>query len=262
MAKGQAGKWLLRRTGYYSLGETRTLLGQISSMVNMKKYSLATLCVVWCMLNIFILPSPLLVEHSSLSLPLQMVLFAFLTGIFIMPFILGTQEFDKLGKSLTVDNDLSITFAKISPLIFIYFMIISMIWYPKGGGLLLALNQKISDPNWWEFGIYALIIYYVASKTAVKPYQHVTSALLGIMAVQHFIAFYFWYRMDDGCRTDYDGYVECDDSYIQHADRNIEKASALNLTYESLAAAELFVVLIYSLSAYVVISIIKERLYP
>lgn len=229
-------------------------------MLNMKKYNLAALCVVWCMLNIFILPSPLLVERSSLSLPLQMVLSALLTGIFILPFILGTQEFEKLGKSLTVDNDLSITFAKISPLIFIYFMVISMMWYPKGGDLMLALNHKISNPNWWELGVYALIIYYVASKTAVKPYQHVTSALLGIMAVQNFIALYFWHRMDDGCRTDDDGYVECDYSYVQHMIRISEKADHLGLTPESLIAADLYIMMIYSIVTYILISILKAKI--
>lgn len=126
----------------------------------------------------------------------------------------------------------------------------------------MALQQEISSLSWWKFGIYAFIIYYVATKTAVKPYQHMTSALLGLIAVQHFITLYFWYRMDDGCRTDYDGYVECDDSYTQHTDRNIEKASALNLSYESLAAGKFFIMLVYSLSAYIVISIIKEKLHP
>lgn len=232
-------------------------------MLNVKKYYLATLFVVWCLFNIFILQSlESLIVASSLSLPLQIIMGWGLAGFFIIPFILGTQEFDELGKSLTVDDDLLITFAKISPLILVYFTIIFLIWYPGSGRFTAALSHTVSYPNWWKFGISTLIIYYVVSKTAIKPHKNVTSALLGIMAVQNVVKLYYWYRLDDGCTTDYVGYVECDDSHIQNAARMMEKASALNLTYESLMAAELFIMLIYSVAAYVVISIIREKLCP
>jgi hypothetical protein len=203
-----------------------------------------------------------LIVASNLSLSLQIIMGWGLAGFFISPFILGTQEFDELGKSLTVDNNLMITFAKISPLILVYFTIIFLIWYPGDGHFMGALSHTVSNPNWWKFGIFTLIIYYLVSKTAIKPYRNVTPALLGIMAAHNVVELSYWYRLDDGCTTDYDGYVECDDSYIQNADRMMEKASALNLTYESLMAAELFIMLIYSLAAYVVISITKEKLYP
>ena len=42
---------------------------------------------------------------------------------------------------------------------------------------------------------------------------------------------YFFYRLDDGCSTDFDGYVDCDDSYVQSADRAAETAESTGLRF-------------------------------
>jgi hypothetical protein len=68
----------------------------------------------------------------------------------IVPFIIGTIEFGKLGKYLTIGDNLHLTFLKISPLILIYLSIIILIWLPKDGNLAEALSYKIKNPNWFK----------------------------------------------------------------------------------------------------------------
>jgi hypothetical protein len=231
-------------------------------MLNVKKYYLATLLVVWCLFNIFMWQSLLsLLAESTLSLPLRIVMGWGLAVFFLAPFISGTLYFDALGKSLTVDNDLFITFARISPLIFVYFMIIFLIWYPGDGRFTAALSHTVSNPNWLKIGFYTLFVYCVVSVTAKRPYKSVTSGLLGTMAVQHIIALASQDKLDGGCATE-NGYVDCGDNYLQYLHLMKEKPSSETFTYESLIASELSSMLIYSIVAYVVISVTKEKLYP
>ena len=227
-----------------------------------KKYYFYMLCVVWCLFNIFIFEIPLnLIEYSSLSFPLQLLMDCSLLAFFIFPFLLGTQEFDKIGRSLTIDNDLLITFAKISPLILVYYTIMFLIWYPGDGRFTAALSHTVSNPNWLKIGFYTIIVYYVVSATAERPYKNVTSGLLATMVVQHIIALFSWENLDVGCASD-NGYVDCDDNYLQYLHLMMEKPSTETFTYESLFVAELFSMLTYSIVAYVVISIIRKKLYP
>jgi len=234
-----------------------------SAMSIIVKYKLAMLYVSWCLISIF--ASPHFTKTITLqNLPLLMELFIELIlelVIFVVPFCLGTAEFNKIGKKLTVENSLYLTFIKISPLISVYLFIIVLIWYPKHESLLPALNHVIKNPDWWKMGIFTIIIYYVVRHTAVEPYENVTSALLGLLAFWHITEIYHWYRVDDGCRTDHDGYTDCDDSYIQIMDRKIEGAALLNLNYESFIAAELYFMLFYSLLCYVFLSSVRVKFF-
>ena len=234
-----------------------------SAMSIIVKYKLAMLYVSWCLISIF--ASPHFTKTITLqNLPLLMELFIELIlelVIFVVPFCLGTAEFNKIGKKLTVENSLYLTFIKISPLISVYLFIIVLIWYPKHESLLPALNHVIKNPDWWKMGIFTIIIYYVVRHTAVEPYENVTSALLGLLAFWHITEIYHWYRLDDGCRTDHDGYTDCDDSYIQIMDRKIEGAALLNLNYESFIAAELYFMLFYSLLCYVFLSSVRVKFF-
>ena len=229
----------------------------------MVKYKLAMLYVTWCLIGIFVSPhfkNTIILQN----LPLLMELFIGLIlelVIFVVPFYLGTAEFNKIGKKLTVENSLYLTLIKISPLVIVYFLIILLIWHPKNEGLLPALNHVVKNPDWWKLGFSTIIIYYIVRHTAVEPYENVTSALLGLLAFWHITEIYHWYRVDDGCRTDHDGYTDCDDSYIQIMDRKIEGAALLNLNYESFIAAELYFVLFYSLLCYVFLSSVKVKFF-
>ena len=225
---------------------------------------MAMLCVAWCLFNIFILPNLWnVITLPNLPATLEMMIYGFGGAAFlIVPFIIGTIEFGKLGKYLTIGDNLHLTFLKISPLILIYLSIIILIWLPKDGNLAEALSYKIKNPNWLGLGFVAFVTYFLASNTAVSPYEDVTGTMLGLLAVQHLFKMNTWYRLDDGCRTDYNGNVDCDDSYTQNIDTIIAEASSLNLTSESLMAADLYIMLIYSLIAYIVISTVKARISP
>jgi hypothetical protein len=234
-----------------------------SAMSIMVKYKLAMLYVTWCLIGIFVSPhfkNTIILQN----LPLLMELFIGLIlelVIFVVPFYLGTAEFNKIGKKLTVENSLYLTLIKISPLVIVYFLIILLIWHPKNEGLLPALNHVVKNPDWWKLGFFTIIIYYIVRHTAVEPYKNVTSALLGLLAFWHIKEIYHWYRLDDGCRTDHGGYTDCDDSYIRIMDQKIEEAALLNLNYESFIAAELYFVLFYSLLCYVFLSSVKVKFF-
>jgi hypothetical protein len=136
-----------------------------------------------------------------------------------------------------------------------------LIWYPGDGSFTAALIHTVSNPNWLKIGFYTLVVYWVVSATAERPYKNVTSGLLGTMAVQHLIALTSGEKLDGGCATE-NGYVDCGDNYLQYLHLMKEKPSSETFTYESLIAAELSSMLIYSIVAYVVISVTKEKLYP
>lgn len=225
------------------------------------RYYIAALCTLWCYFNISVLPY-LMNEDLFFYLPagLQFPIYGIVAAVMFAPFIIGSKEFDKIGKSLTVDNSLLMTLTKLSPIIIVYLSVIVYIWYPKSGNLPQALVHSAENPNWFKLVIYAVVIHFIASRTAIEPYKYVTTALLGLLASQHLLKLYFWYRLDDGCRTDYDGYVECDFSYVQHMDRISEEAATLGLTSESLIAADLYIMMIYSIVTYIFISILKAKI--
>lgn len=226
------------------------------------RYGVAALCLAWCLFNISQLQK-LMNEKLFLDLPsgLEFPAYWFITAFTLAPFVIGAMEFDKIGKSLTVGDSLFMTLAKLSPLIFVYFFVIIYIWYPKSGRLSEALVYSLENPNWMKFSINLVVIFFILSRTAIQPYKYVTTALLGVLTAQHLIQLYFWHRLDNGCRTDYDAYFECDGSYIQHKDVISEEITSLGLTLESLFAADLLVTMIYSLIIYVLFSMIKVKIY-
>ena len=232
-------------------------------MLSYSKYRLASLCTAWCLFNIFFAEGII----NSVPWPnLPAVLGFYIYGIgFVMlvvgPFIYGSIEFDRLGKELTIAEDLRGTLVNLSPLVLVYFGLIVLIWNPADGDLVAALGYTIQNPNWWQLGVWAVVIYYTASGTVKRPYGHVITALLGLLASQHLLQMYNWYRLDDGCYKDMDGYVDCDDSYVQTLDRVIEEATSIGITHESLMAAELYIMLACSLIGYVVIALIKDRFF-
>ena len=79
------------------------------------------------------------------------------------------------------------------------------------------------------------------------------------MAIQNLLKFYSLYRLDDGCRTDFDGYTDCDDHYVQIIDRITEEAEKNELSVSSFMAADLFLICIYCLSIFVAFAIIKDK---
>ena len=233
-------------------------------MFNIRRYYLAMLCVAWCLFNIFILPNLWnIVTLPNLPAVFELYIYGFGGVAFlIVPFIMGTIEFDKLGKYLTAENNLHLTFLRISPVVFTYLSIIILFWYPKDESLTEALIYRIKYPNWLGLGFITFITYFSASNTAARPFKNVTSGLLGLLAVQHLFKIFTWHKFDDGCRTEYDGYVDCDNSYLQNWYIFVSDPSDINFTFESLMAADLYIMLIYSLIAYIVISTVKAKISP
>lgn len=96
-----------------------------SYMFAFGRYYIAALCILWCYFNISVLPH-LMNEDSLFYLPtgLQFPIYGIVAAVMIAPLIIGSKEFDKIGKSLTVDNSLLMTLTKLSPIIIVYLSVI------------------------------------------------------------------------------------------------------------------------------------------
>lgn len=229
-------------------------------LMKIDDYKLSIFFVFWCLLNLFVLPDLIDgITMPKLHFMVDLYLSFAIAALLFAPYILVTIEFNKLGKRLTTEDNLTSTFFRLSPLIFIYFSLIVLIWYPSDGDLIAATIFTAQNLNWWQLGIWAVIIYYTAAGTIKRPYDNVITALLGLLATNHLLQMYTWYRLDDGCHSDIDGYVYCDDSYVQRLDRVIEDAASVGITHESLIAAELYTMLAYCLTSYIIIAFIKDR---
>lgn len=130
-------------------------------MLSHRKYHLAVFYVIWCLYNTLFL----LDFIDRITWPeLPTVLAFFLHGlgsIFVSfaPYILVTTELHKLGQEAVVIDDVYGTFVKLSPFVLVYFSLIVLIWYPADGDLVAAISYKIQNPNWWQLGVWAIVIY-------------------------------------------------------------------------------------------------------
>lgn len=215
---------------------------------------------LWCYLVHFYLND--LVNYYLNFLPISFaVIIAFAAAAFLYgPFAMGTLAYIELGKMLAVQNNLAATFRRVLPLIISYFLVIYAIWLPFDGKLIPAIFFELKNPNWFQLTIWAIIMYFVVQSVVEKPFNKIPTALVSILAVQHLLKLYFFYRLDDGCSTDFDGYVDCDESYVQSVDRAAETAESTGLSVSSLFAADLYVISIYCIIIFVLGAFLKNEI--
>ena len=214
---------------------------------------------LWCYLNIFLFIDLLSFSIKDLHPIIVFASFLFVTGFIFVPFIVGTLAYVELGTMLADQNNLRATFRRVMPLVLSYFLVIYAIWLPVDGKLISAIFFELKNPNWFQLTVWAIIIYFVVQSVVEKPFNKIPTALISILAVQHLLKLYFFYRLDDGCSTDFDGYVDCDDSYVQSADRAAETAESTGLSVSSLFAADLYVISIYCIILFVLGAFFKNE---
>jgi len=134
-----------------------------------------------------------------------------------------------------------------------------VIWFPADGKLVPSLYYVLENPDWVRVTFWTVVIYYVVNIVAEQPYNKVCLALISILAIQNLLKFYSLYRLDDGCRTDFDGYTDCDDNYVQIIDRIAEEAEKNELSVLSFMAADLYLICIYCLTLFVAFAAIKRK---
>lgn len=228
--------------------------------MKIEDYKRSIFLFFWCFFNSFVMPDLLMgAAMPELHYMAEVYLGLALACFTCIPYVLITKEFNALGKNLTNAESLVSTFVRTSPLVVIYLTFIILIWYPTDDHFFSTIIQTVQTPNWWQISVWAVLVYYIASQTAKPPYNNVITALLGLLAAHHLIKLYTWHRIDDGCHTDFDGYVECDNSYVQRLDDLIKRAASNGTSSEALIAAELYTMLAYCLIIYVVIALIKFR---
>ena len=115
------------------------------------------------------------------------------------------------------------------------------------------------QPKWFSIGAWTIVLYFIIQYVADEPYDKVCFALISILAVQNLIKLYAFYGLDDGCRTDFDGYTDCDDSYVQIIERVASKAEETQQVL-FLMAAELYSTSIFTIVIFVVGAILKHKI--
>jgi len=227
-------------------------------------YFAAIFWTIWCYFNIFILPDLLdLIPANTLDeVAPQFTIFIAFGGAALLygPYVGGTYAYYELGNTLHDPTSFQKTLINLSPLVLSYILVILIIWYPTMEHLIQAVEYNLQKPNWYMFGIWAFVMYFVIKGTAKKPFDNVLISLLTVPIIHHLLKLGTWYRMDDGCRTDMDGFTECDDSYVQKMDRHIEEASSVNIPAEALIAAELYILILYRYFIYIVGGFIKIKI--
>ena len=222
-----------------------------------KKFYTALLATFGCVLAIVLLRY--LEEHPlnwKMDSGFDFLLASSLGWLTVAPFVFIFYAFNDLGKSLVNSKNFLLTLVKISPLILVYCSVIVLIWYPGEGGLIASITYALGNLNLYLIGCITASMVWLAHEFHIEPepYKNVTGEFLFFLAIPHLAGCYVWYRLDDGCRTDYDGYTECDNSYIQILDKIVEKASIVGVSIEGMMAANLYVYLIYTLIAYPVVT--------
>ena len=237
-----------------------------SNSANSKNlYYAAIFWTIWCYFNILFLPNLLdLIPAGTLDeVAPQFTLFIAFGGAALLygPYVGGTYAYYQLGNILHDPTSFPKTLINLSPLILSYILVIIIIWYPTMEHLIQAVEYNLQKPNWYMFGIWAFVIYFVIKGTAKKPFDNVLISLLAFPIIHHLLKLETWYRMDDGCTTDMDGYTDCDDSYVQKMDRLIDEASSVDIPVDALIAAELYILILYCYFIYIVGGFIKIKIF-
>lgn len=227
-------------------------------------YYSAVFCTLWCYFNILLLPSLLDLIPASFGSeagPFTIVIIFAGIGLLYAPYFAGTYAYYHLGNTLNDPNSFHNTLISLSTLVLSYVLVIIVVWYPTTEGLILGIKYHLQNPNWYKFGIWAFVIYFVIKGTVKKPFDNVSTTLLAFPIIHHFYKLHTWYRMDDGCTGDADGYIDCDDSYVQKMDRLIDKASSVDIPVDALIAAELYILILYCYFIYTVGGFIKIKIF-